>query len=107
MHHEINGQIKLAYDFMASHEEADDGIMYSINQVFQRKNPETQNYNCLNNACTGKSVHVHKKGRIVSSKQQYELYPFHRILLQLGRPVINSLPESHSLAGCDTVTKWD
>ena len=59
----------------------------------------------LNNAWVGKSVHVLKKRRTVSSKQQYELYPLHRILLQLGRGVINSLSAAHSLTGCDTVVK--
>ena len=79
----VNGQIKLTHDFMESHEEAYDRTMYSINQVFQRKNSETITvvtsdtdiitvllYH-LNNAWVGKSVHVLKKGRIVSSKQQY------------------------------------
>ena len=102
---------------MASHEEADDRIMYSINQVFQRKNSETITvvtsdtdiitvliYH-FNNAWVVKSVHVLKKGRIVSSKQQYELYPLHRILLQVGRGVINSLSAAHSLTGCNTVVK--
>ena len=115
----VNGQIKLIHDFMASHKEANDRIMYSINQVFQRKNSETITVvtsdtdiitlllNHLNNASVGKSVHVLKKRRIVSSKQQYELYPLHRILLQLGRMVINSLSAAHSLTGCDTGESGD
>ena len=85
--------------------------------MFQRKNSETITvvnsdtdiitvllYH-LNNAWVGKSVHVLKKGRIVSSKQQYEPYPLHRSLLQLGRRVINSLSAAQSLTGCDTVVK--
>ena len=75
----VNGQIKLTNDFMASHEEADVRIMYSINQVLQRKNSETITvvtsdtdiitvllYH-LNNAWVGKSVNVLKKGRTVTA----------------------------------------
>ena len=46
-----------------------------------------------------------KKRCIVSSKQQYELYPLHRILLQLGRVVINSLSAAHSLTVVKVGTK--
>ena len=69
----VNGQIKLTHYFMASHGEADDRIMNSINQVFQRKNSKTITvvtsdtdiitvllYH-LNNAWVGKSVHGLKK----------------------------------------------
>ena len=62
----------------------------------------------LNNAWVGKSVHVLKKiRRIVTSKQQYELYHLHIILLQLGRMVINSLSAAHSLTDCDTGESGD
>ena len=114
----VNGQIKLTPDFMVSHEEADDRIINSINQAFQRKTQRRSLWlvtseTCiitvllyyLNNAWVGKSVRVLKKRSIVSSKQQYELYSLHRILLQLGRGVINSLFAAHSLTGCDTVMK--
>ena len=113
----VNGQIKLTHDFMASHEEADDRIMNKINEVFQRKNSETITvvtsdtdiitvllYH-LNNAWVGKSVLVLEKRCIVSSKQQYELYPLHRILLQLGKGVINSLSAGHSLTVVKVGTK--
>ena len=37
----VNGQTRLANDFNASHEEADDRLMFSINQVFQRSSSRT------------------------------------------------------------------
>ena len=46
-----------------------------------------------------------KKDVLYHLTQQYELYPLHRILLQLGRGVINSLSATHSLTGCNTVVK--
>ena len=49
----LNGQIKLAHDFKASHEEDDDRIMFSIKQVFQQKTQRRslwcfryRHYNC-------------------------------------------------------------
>ena len=107
----------IASDFRATHEEADDRIMYSVNVIFQHASSDavtvvtsdtdiiTVLLNHLNTIWAGKWVHVLKNGRIKSTKQQKELYPLHKILHELDSDVINALLAAHSLTGCNTVAK--
>lgn len=113
-----SGHSSLASEFWATHEEADDRIMYSINKIFSAL-ATTGSVTVvtvdtdiivgllfhLNNAWKGNAINLLKKGHIKSSKTQKELYPLHKIKENMESDVINVLLAGHSLTGCDTVAK--
>ena len=105
----------------ATHEEADDRIMYSVNRIYQSMTPHSQ---CsivvvspdadifatllyhLNKTWHGTELYLLKKGRVKEQKVlQYELYPLHKLTATVGSNVVNNLPAAHALTGCDSVAK--
>jgi len=115
----IDGNVTDAGNFRATHEEADDRIMFSIQQINQRNTTSktltvvtsdtdiiTVLLYHLKNTWTGTALYVLKNGRDKSSKQlQKELYPLHKLLSELNPNVVDQLPAAHSLTGCNTVAK--
>ena len=113
----VSGSVTEAECFRATHEEADDRIMLSVHQIYKRVGSQcvtivtsdtdiiTVLLYHLNNSWKGKSMYVLKKGKMTSDKQQKELYPLHKLITELEPEVINALPASHCLTGCDTVAK--
>ena len=108
-----------AKEMRASHEEADDRIMFSINKIYS-SHPE----NCsitvvspdadifvallyhLHNSWQGLELYLLKKGRLkTKTVTQNELYPLHHLLHKVSPILIDSLPAGHALTGCDTVAK--
>ena len=121
----MNGKIEEAKEFRASHEEADDRMMYSIDQIYKAKKtpvPGSARY-CitvvstdadifvgllyhLKNTWNGLELYFMKKGHIKAAKtDQKELYPLHLLASKLNPCVVDNLPAGHSLTGCDTVAK--
>lgn len=115
----FGGSCEEAKIFRASHEEADDRLMYSINKIYQRHSGQcsvtvvspdadifvTLLYH-LNNTWIGMTLYLMKKGKIKDHRvKQNELYPLHFLLGKLGVPFIDSLPAGHALTGCDSSAK--
>ena len=113
-----NGYVKEKPLFRASHEEADDRIMYTIQQLYQ-KNPHgsisvvTNDTDIfvvllyhLNNNEKNLNLFLFRKGQIkIPGKLQNELIPLHLLIPDLDPNVENQLPAGHSLTRCDTVAK--
>lgn len=105
--------------YLASHEEADDRIMYSINKLYDSTpnncsisfiSPDadifvTMLYH-LRNKWHGMELYLLKKGRVKEDKMlQNELYPLHKLILNLSPSVIDNLPAGHVLTGSDLFAK--
>ena len=106
--------------FRASHEEADDRLMYSINKIYESRqkgdcaitviSPDADIFVTLmyhlNTSWNGMELYVMKKGRVKCDKAlQNELYPLHKLILSIGTAIINGLPAGHALTGCDSAAK--
>ena len=114
----IDGNVTDAGNFRATHEEADDRIMFSIQQINQRNTTSktltvvtsdtdiiTVLLYHLKNTWTGTALYVLKKGRVKSSKQlQKELYLLHKLLSELSPNVVDQLPAAHIVS--QAVTQW-
>ena len=105
--------------YRASHEEADDRMMYSINKLYESTpdncsisvvSPDADIFVTLlyhlRNKWHGMELYLLKKGRVKEDKMlQNELYPLHKLILNLSPNVNNNLPAGHALTGCDSVAK--
>lgn len=114
-----SGKVSEAQSYRASHEEADDRIMFSIQQIYRDNfeqgtvtvcTPDTDIFVVLlyhlRNTWPGLRLHLLKSGSMkVTKKIQKELYPLNLVLERVEGHIIDQLPAGHSLTGCDTVAK--
>ena len=108
------GEANESASYRASHEEADDRIMFSVNQLFTKKvekitivTPDADIFVVLmyhlKNTWKGMCLYLLKKGQItVRQRAQWELYPLHLLIPKIEPNVIDQLPAGHALTGCDT-----
>jgi hypothetical protein len=112
------GTCEEANIYRASHEEADDRLMFSINKLYETFSectitvisPDADIFVTLlyhlNNTWLGMKLYLLKKGRVKDDKvTQNELYPLHKLVSALSVQVVNNLPAGHALTGCDSVSK--
>ena len=102
----------------ASHEEADDRIMFTIQQLYSKDSSSSTTvvtpdadifvgllYH-LKNSWSGMELFLFKKGNIKGNRSdRIELHPLHLLLPKISPAVVDNLPAGHSLTGCDTVAK--
>lgn len=114
-----DGKVQEAHSYKATHEEADDRMMFSINQIYQATShtgtvtvvsPDADIFVSLlyhvKNTWQGLKLYLLKKGSIKGGKiQRKELHPLHQLKDKIDPNVIDNLPAGHSLTGCDTVAK--
>ena len=107
-------------ELRASHEEADDRLMFTITKIVEKSagptsitvvSPDadilvTLLYH-LKNTWQGLKLYLLKKGRFKEEKiQQNELYPLNEVISRVTpRSIVDYLPAGHALTGCDSVGK--
>ena len=118
----VSGIVREASFYRSSHEEADDRMMFSIQQIYLRiriskstptiivVTPDADIFigllYHLKNTWQDTNLYMLKKGKIkITKKYQKELYPLHLLIPKLDPHIIDNLPAGHSLTGCDTVAK--
>ena len=114
-----DGLINEAIEFRASHEEADDRIMFSVAKITALStescsvsvvSPDTDIFvnllYYLQSAWHGLNLYLLRKGDFkVKTIRQKELLPLHLLLGKVESSLVRSLPAGHALTGCDTVSK--
>ena len=114
----VSGEVTESTSLRASHEEADDRMMFTIQHLYNKSNTGRVTvvtadtdiivvllYHLKNN-WKGLNLFLFKKGQLrVQGLKQNETYPLHLLLPKLDPNVVDCLPAGHSLTGCDTVAK--
>ena len=114
-----DGLINEAIEFRASHEEADDRIMFSVAKITALStescsvsvvSPDTDIFvnllYYLQSAWHGLNLYLLRKGDFkVKTIRQKELLSLHLLLGKVESSLVRSLPAGHALTGCDTVSK--
>lgn len=115
----MSGESSEGKEYRASHEEADDRMMLSIQKIYLNTlkkgtvtvySPDTDIFVVLlyhiRNTWQGLNLYLLKSGsRKITKKSQKELYHLNLINDRVEGYVIDQLPAAHSLTGCDTVAK--
>ena len=104
-----SGQATEAKSYRASHEEADDRIMYSVQQIYLNTSkkgtvtvysPDADIFIVLlyhlKNMWDGLQLYLLKKGSLkVTKKRQNELYPLNLLIECIDGYIIDQLPAAH------------